>query len=181
LQFSSGKKLFYYLIYILPSISVLLLSFIINKNAYSKHLLILKIKAMKNLLLSMCFMFITSLIFCQTPAPQNTRVHLKYYAHNCVPFSSINNGIKSNCNESAISPLKSLLYMATDYYKRTDYSIVCSIGQDTWHKTAEVLMPWHYLNGSIRGLGFHGGYHFAIGVKKQPQHTGRTTIPVSPC
>jgi hypothetical protein len=137
----------------------------INKNSCYNHLLILKLSAMKNLLLSMCFVFLTSFIFCQTPSPQNTRVHLKYYAHNCVPFSSINDAIKSNGNESAFSPHKSLLYLATDYYKRTGYSILCSIGQNTWHKTAEVVKPWQYLNASIRGLGFRGGYSVATGVK----------------
>jgi hypothetical protein len=122
---------------------------------------------MKNLLLTLCFVFITSLIFCQTPNPQNTQVHLKYYAHNCVSWSSTNDAKKSDGSESAILPYKSLPHIATGYNRLNNYSTVCSIGQNTWHKTAAVVKPWQCLNGSLRGLGFRGGYSVATGVNEK--------------
>ena len=129
------------------------------------YLLTLKLSSMKNLLLTLCSVFITSFIFCQTPAAGNARVHLKYYVHNCVSLSSINNLKKSNGHESESSPHKPLLHIATGYNTLTSYNTVCSIGQNTWHKTAPVVKPWQYMNGSLRGLGFRGGYSVASGVK----------------
>ncbi len=119
---------------------------------------------MKNLLLTLCFMFITSFIFCQTPNQQNIQIHFKNYAHNCIPQNSINDAKKSIGNESEISPYKSMLQIATRYNKLTSYSIVCSIGQNIWHKTIGVASTWRWLDGSIRGLGFRGGYSVATGV-----------------
>jgi hypothetical protein len=120
---------------------------------------------MKNLLLSLCFVSITSLIFCQTPTPENTQIHLKYYAHNCVPRSSINDAKKSIGNESAILPYKSLPHIATGYIRLNDYSTVCSIGQNTWRKPNRVAGAWRWLDGSIRSLGFRSGYSVATGVR----------------
>ena len=129
------------------------------------YLLTLKLRAMKNLLLTLCSVFITSFIFSQAPAAGNGRVHLKYYVHNCVPLSSINDLKKSDRDESESSPHKPLLHIATGYNTLTDYSTVCSIGQNTWHKTAPVIKPWQYINSSLPGLGFRGGYSVATGVK----------------
>ena len=129
------------------------------------YLLTLKLSSMKNLLLTLCSVFITSFIFCQTPAAGNARVHLKYYVHNCFLLSSFNNLKKSNGHESESSPHKPLLHIATGYNTLTSYNTVCSIGQNTWHKTAPVVKPWQYMNGSLRALGFRGGYSVASGVK----------------
>jgi hypothetical protein len=96
---------------------------------------------MKNLLLTLCFVFIASFIFCQTPNPQNIQIHFKNYTYNCIPRSSINNAKKSIGNESEISPYKSMLQIATRYNRLTDYSTVCYIGQNTWHNTIEVAVP----------------------------------------
>jgi len=123
--------------------------------------------AMKNLLLTLCFVFITSSIFCQTPNTQNTRVHLKYYTQSCVSPGSVNDVKTSNGNETEISAYKSPIQIATSYNRMNNYSIVCSIGQNTWHKTAPVVKPWQYLNGSLRGLGFRGGYSMATGVNEK--------------
>lgn len=121
---------------------------------------------MKNLLLTLCFVFITSLLFCQTPNPQNIQIHFKNYLHNCVSPSLINESKKVVGDETEISQYKSLLHIAADYNRFTDYSIACSIGQNTWHKTIPVVMPWRCLDGSMKGPGFRGGYSIIIGVKK---------------
>jgi len=144
--------------------SVLVLNFIISSNVCYNHLLTLKLSAMKNLLLTLYFSLIGSFIFCQTPNTQNIQIHLKNYAHNCVPRSSINDAKKSIGNESEISPYKPFLHIATHYYKLTDYGSPCFIGQNTLHNTIEVVSSWTWLNGSIRGLGFRGGYSILTGV-----------------
>jgi hypothetical protein len=145
-------------------LSALVLNFMVNANLYYNYLLTIKLSAMKNLLLTLCFVFITSFIFCQTPNAQNTRVHLKYYIQNCVSLGSINDIKKINSNETEISPNKSPIQVATSYNRMTDYSMVCSIGQNTWHKSASVVKPWQCLNGSLLGLGFRGGYSVATVV-----------------
>jgi hypothetical protein len=119
---------------------------------------------MKDLLLTLCFVCITSLIFCQTPAPQNTQVHLKYYAHNCGPLNSFTDANKSVGNETEISSNKSLAYIANGYCKLTGYNVAFSIGQNKWHNTAPVVKSWQYLNSSIKNIGFRGNYFMARGT-----------------
>ena len=104
---------------------------------------------MKNLLLTLYFLFIASFIFCQTPNPQNIQIHFKNYAKNCAP--SVNDTRQIMGNETEISPYKSLLHIET-HYKLTDYGTVCFIAQNTLHNTIEVVSHWRWLEGSMRGL-----------------------------
>jgi hypothetical protein len=115
---------------------------------------------MKNLLFTLYFLFISSFIFCQAPNSQNIQIHFKNYAHNCALLSSINVAKQIAGNETEISPYKSLLHIETHYYKLTDYGTLCFIAQNKLNNTFEVVSPWRWLDGSIRGLRSRGVLYF---------------------
>jgi hypothetical protein len=109
---------------------------------------------MKNLLLTSYFLFIVSFIFCQTPDKEKLQIHFKNFVQNCSPWSSINDGKQIMGAKTEISPNNPVLHIETHYFKLTDYRTSCFIAQKQLNKTIDVVKPWMWLVGSMRGILF---------------------------
>lgn len=106
------------------------------------------------LILTPCFSFFTSIIFCQTPNSQNIQIHLKNYYNNFSPWSSIIDGNQNVANETEIPIAISLIHTGTHYYNWSTMGQLYPTAQNKLNKTIVFAKSRVWLEGSLQSLGF---------------------------